>query len=539
MPEFLKELSRRNVFRVAAAYVIVGWIVLQVGTLLFGNFGAPDWVAKVFTSVIILGFPIAMLLTWAFEMTPGGTRRTDSGAGESSLQNGRIDIGLMAVAALLVGVTILSPAFMQQSRTFSETLDVQDSGTIGDGATQTQETPLPTFSLAVLPFNNLSDERELGWIADGMSEDITTRFASNAYAFVAARNSAFAYKGQSPDVRVVGRELGVRYVIEGSLRKIDDSLRITAQVIDTATGAHIWAANYDQSLLRLAKMQAEVIDAIVGDGGFEMFLAETARLEEVPQEDRRPRDMTLLAQSRYSTGMSLPVINRNITMLEEGVSRYPGRGDLRAELALAYCFSSFFKEPSYAAELFEKAESQLSQALKLAPNSAWVLNQGVWVKHAVGKFEEARFLGENKRSAFPKHVQATALPATYRALGRYEDAIAEAMRWLELAPARDGARKNVLQVVADSFLGKRDFEEAEASFRMALEIPRNPRVQRGFIVALAHQGKFEEARTEAEIYKALPSAQPADSIRVEVRRFTIDDDFLEMYMEGLRLAGIE
>jgi adenylate cyclase len=236
MENFFSELRRRKVFRVAIAYVIVGWILLQVGELLFPSFGAPEWVLKVFIVLVALGFPLALVLAWALELTPEGLKAQDS-------------------------IDNPSPS------------------------TDTAAASIERCSIAVLPFNNMSGDPGYDHLADGMSEDLTTFMSRVPGLFVVARNSTFAYKGQSPDIRQVGQDLQVRYVLEGSVRTMGEVVRIAAQLIEAKTGTHLWADNYDATTANALAIQDDMLAGIVGAVGSQIRYAEGQRASGLNAEE--------------------------------------------------------------------------------------------------------------------------------------------------------------------------------------------------------------------------------------------------------------
>jgi len=210
---FLAELKRRNVIRVGIAYVVAGWVLAQVAEFAFENFGAPDWVLKSFVVALILGMPVVLIVAWAFELTPDGVKREkDVDRNESiTMQTGRrldfVIIGVLAIAVVL----LLTKEFY---------FDRADDG--GNEIVSTTGRQ----SIAVLPFTNMSDDSD--HFADGLSEELLNLLAKIPDLKVAGRTSAFAFKGRNEDLREIGAALGVEHVLEGSVRRSGDRLRITA-----------------------------------------------------------------------------------------------------------------------------------------------------------------------------------------------------------------------------------------------------------------------------------------------------------------------
>jgi TolB-like protein/Tfp pilus assembly protein PilF len=245
MNRLLHELRRRNIFRVAGVYAVVGWLLAQVAGTLENAIGLPDWFDGFVVATLVIGFPIAILLAWAFEMTPQGVKRTEAVAeGESvSAKTGqRLDYVIVA-GLVLVGSMVV----WQQMTTSSAPKN----------ATARMEA-----SIAVLPFVDMSANRDQEYFADGLSEEILNVLAQSGALQVAGRTSSFQYKGQNKDLRAIGETLGVAHILEGSVRTDGDALRITAQLIKAKDGFHLWSATYDRKLEDIFQVQEEIANAI-------------------------------------------------------------------------------------------------------------------------------------------------------------------------------------------------------------------------------------------------------------------------------------
>jgi TolB-like protein/Tfp pilus assembly protein PilF len=224
----IAELQRRSVFKVGAAYLVVGWLLIQVAATVTPQLSLPDWAPRLITLLVLLGFPVALLLAWAFEMTPEGVKVDTGGTGSRRMF---VITGVLAVAALgwyFVG----APA-------------VRDYGT-------------EQRSIAVLPFVNMSDDPANEYFSDGIAEEILNVLAQTPDLKVAARTSSFSYKGQNREIPDIARELEVRMVLEGSVRKQGDRVRITAQLIDAEKGFHLWSETYDRDLKDVFAIQDEI-----------------------------------------------------------------------------------------------------------------------------------------------------------------------------------------------------------------------------------------------------------------------------------------
>ncbi len=243
----IQELKRRNVIRVAIAYAVIGWVVAQVAEFAFENFGAPDWVLKSVIVILLLGLPIAILFAWAFEMTPEGIKRekevdrSHSIAPQTGKKLDRVIIAVMAVALVwfawdkFAGPTETSPA---------AAVSVSDK------------------SVAVLPFVAMSSGPDDEFFADGMTEEILNSLAQLPELLVTARTSAFSFKGQDIPIQQIAESLGVRHVVEGSVRRSGDRLRVTAQLIRANDGFHLWSETFDSTSEDMIEVQESIAEEI-------------------------------------------------------------------------------------------------------------------------------------------------------------------------------------------------------------------------------------------------------------------------------------
>ena len=227
---FFEELKRRNVVRVGIAYAVIGWLLAQVAEFAFENFGAPDWALKTFVVVLLLGLPVALLFAWAFEMTPEGIKRErDVDRSESiTPQTGRkLDRWIIGVLAIAVVVLVGERFVPDDAEELTVTKDVDQS-------------------IAVLPFVDLSDSQKDEFFGRGVAEELLNALARFPELRVAARTSAFSFAGRDVDLREIGDTLGVAYVLEGSVRRGREAIRVTAQLIRSSDGMHLWSETYDR-----------------------------------------------------------------------------------------------------------------------------------------------------------------------------------------------------------------------------------------------------------------------------------------------------
>ncbi|CAN5324203.1 hypothetical protein BH11PSE14_BH11PSE14_05840 [soil metagenome] len=248
--QLIDELKRRNVVKVGAAYLLVAWLVVQGASIGFPAFDAPPWVLRVFILVLLLGFPIAIVMAWMFDVTPEGLKRDSAAAGNKRIF---ITAGVLAVLAI---------AWYYRGQPTVRVAAVP-AGEVGAAkSVATPDVPLQK-SIAVLPFVNMSSDAGNQFFSDGISEELLNVLVRVPGLGVASRTSSFAYKGKEMGAAAIARELKVNYILEGSVRKSGDKVRITAQLIDAVHDRHLWSETYDRQLNDIFAIQDEIANAIV------------------------------------------------------------------------------------------------------------------------------------------------------------------------------------------------------------------------------------------------------------------------------------
>lgn len=272
MEKLFRELRRRSVFRVAGVYAVIGWLLVQVAVALETALEMPAWFDAVVTSLLLIGFPIALILAWAFELTPAGMVRTAPlGANETAPETGRkLDYVLLAglglVAILVVGDRFLpSPARTARHDSGMSAADLSDK------------------SIAVLPFADMSAEGDQGYFADGLSEELLNALSKITDLKVAGRTSSFAFKGDNRDLREIGEILSVAHILEGSVRKSGNRVRVTAQLVKTSDGFHVFSESYEADLSDIFRVQDEIATKI-STALRTTWLGETAIEDEAPSD---------------------------------------------------------------------------------------------------------------------------------------------------------------------------------------------------------------------------------------------------------------
>lgn len=247
--KLISELKRRNVFRVATAYAIAGWLIIQIATSIFPAFNFPDWTSQFVIILTGIGFPIALIIAWAFELTPEGLKKSNKVQKDESItpQTGqKINRITIAALSILVLFMIVERVFFAQAGTNEETSFSETT----------------RASIAVLPFEDYSPDGSQEYFGRGIAEELLNALAQFPELKVAARTSAFALSTESGDLKEVGEKLGVEYILEGSVRKSEDRLRITSQLIRAEDGYHLWSETYERNLTDIFKIQDEIVEQL-------------------------------------------------------------------------------------------------------------------------------------------------------------------------------------------------------------------------------------------------------------------------------------
>lgn len=326
---FFNELKRRNVFKASAAYLVMAWLLIQVADIVLPALGAPAWVPRTITFVLILGFPVVLILAWAYELTPEGIKKTRNVPLEDSITKitGQ-KLNYAIIAALVIALIVVALDD-----------DVPVDADPVDGLVDVSQ-PVPGFSdraaIAVLPFLNLSDDPEQEYFADGITEDLITALQSFQSFPIIARTSTFTYKNNSPDIREIAAALGAGYIVEGSVRKVDDLVRINVQ-LNNAEGNHVWADVYTFQFRDALKIQDELVSNVILAIEPQLILSEADRARFVRTEDMEAWDYFLQAATNTYAPFAFTDLNGQYVSPE------------RLELARELLFKALEIDPNFAA----------------------------------------------------------------------------------------------------------------------------------------------------------------------------------------------
>src|SRR5712672_2320636 len=283
---FFAELKRRNVYKVAVAYAVVGWLVIQISSTVLPTFHAPEWVVQTLVVLVALGFPIALIVAWAFELTPEGLKRTEDV--DLTAQGHRKSY--LWIYVVIAGASLSIGLFF---------IGRYSAGTKSPAASSNQSA---AKSIAVLPFANLSADKNDEYLSDGMTEELLNVLTKVKSLRVPGRSSSFAFKGKNEDdiFRKVGEQLHVNAVLEGSVRKAGDKLRITAQLVNVADGFHLWSETYDGDMKDILAVQSDVAKRVVEALQVQLGVDEARALAKKPTENPEAHRLYLLGRYHFA-----------------------------------------------------------------------------------------------------------------------------------------------------------------------------------------------------------------------------------------------
>ena len=439
---FFAELKRRNVYKVAVAYVVAGWALSQGIAQVFPIFDVPNWVVRLIVVLIIIGFPFALIFAWAFEITPEGVKRTEEADAmpPSARPANRAWIYIVVIGAV-VSVALFFLGYHAGNK--SASLDHDKS-------------------IAVLPFQSLSEDKNDAYFADGVQDQILTNLAKVSDLKVISHTSVRQYKtGAERNLREIGRQLGVAYIVEGSVQRARDRLRINATLIDARTDAHIWAETYDRTAADLFAIQSDLAQSIVTQLKARLSPKQKAEIEERPTEDLVAFELYLQAKAIIDSYINATDVRaallQALKSLDEAIQRDPN-------FVSAYCYAArandllYFFDLDPTPERVSLADAAVKAALRLRPDSA-----------------EAHF-------ALADYL--------FRCRRDYNRALEE------LAIARPGLPNNSAFLILSGYINRRrnHFAEAERDFSTAFALdPRNPNAYNLLGDTYVLQRRFPEA----------------------------------------------
>ena len=499
MSNFFAELKRRNVYKVAVAYAVVGWVIAQIATQIFPFLEIQNWVVRLVIVLIAIGFPIALVIAWAFEATPEGIKRTED---VDLAEAARAPKKHAWVYVLIIGGAISIALFFLGRYTVTPRQDA--------GAARTE---LSAKSIAVLPFDNLSRDPDNAFFAEGVQDEILTRLAKVADLKVIARTSTQKFKSAPDDLRNVAQQLGVANILEGSVQKANDQVRVNVQLINALTNAHLWAEIYDRKLTDIFAVESDIAKTIADTLQAKLTGNERSAMSHAPTED--PVAHELYLKGHHFWGLRGDNLPRAIEFYNQAIARDPNYALAYAGLGETYILLPYYTgaDPK---EVRPKARVATLKALELNPNLAEAHN-------AMGKILTADDIDLQK--SIREYQRAIELSPNYAGahhwlgngplagLGRFDEAIAEGIRSTELDPL---SAINLVDLGVTYTYAHR-FKEAEAELKKALEIdPTFAYAHWMYGVVLQVSGNLEGARAQYATAHARENDAQAITMRAQL-----------------------
>jgi len=503
-PSFFAELRRRNVYKVAVAYAIVGWLLVQVATQVFPFLEIPNWVVRLVIALVIIGFPIALVIAWAFEATPQGIQRTEVADAMSTAPGKKKHAWIFVVifgAAISVGLFFIGRYTGRNTASASE---------------------LSAKSIAVLPFDNLSRDPDNAYFAEGVQDEILTRLAKVADLKVISRTSTQRFKSTPGNLPEIAKQLGVVHILEGSVQKANDQVRVNVQLINALTDAHLWAEIYDRKLTDIFVVESDIAKTIADTLQARLTGSEKTAISKEPTANTEAYELYLKGRSFWEkrSGDNIP---KAIAFYEQAIARDPNYALAYAGLSSAYIILPFWAGVDRL-DAYSKAKDAALKALRLDPNLAEA-------HLALGKvlfFSEIDLPGALREYQRAIELQPNDATAHHwlgndalSALGRFEEAIAQGKRAVELDPLSPVINTDL----GTTFYYAHRYEESAKQLRKTLEIdPTFFYAHFNLGIALQAAGDLSGAITEYEKAKQLGDDTYVPMLCAQAKAYAGDKD---------------
>jgi TolB-like protein/Flp pilus assembly protein TadD len=472
---FFAELKRRNVYKVAVAYAVVAWLLMQIATQIFPFFEIPNWAVRLVVLLLIIGFPVALILAWAFELTPEGIKRTEDVDAAPQRSGNRVWIFVVIIAgAMSVGLFFLGRYTATGGRRSAASL--------------------PAKSIAVLPFENRSHDPENAYFTEGVQDEILTRLAKVADLKVISRTSTQHFKSSPDDLAQIAQQLGVSTILEGSVQKSEGQVRVNVQLINAATAAHLWAESFDRKLTDIFAVESEIAKTIAETLQAKLTGSEEHAIAARPTENTEAHQLYLKGRYFWNKRTG-PDLRKAMDYFQQAIDKDPNFALAYAGLGDSYVLLSGFSAAT-PRESFPPAEAAAKRALEIDDTLAEAHATLAFIRcmyhldfaGSIKEFERAIALNPNYATAHHWFGDGPLL-----AVGQFDRAIAEGKRALELDP---------LSVIITADLGAdylvaRRYDEAIEQFRKAIEMdPRFYYAHWNLAEALELKGQLKEAFAE-------------------------------------------
>ena len=441
---FFEELKRRKVFRVAATYAVVAWILMQIGEVTFPALNIPEWVMSTLVVVLLAGFPIAVIFAWIFDKTPQGYIKTDAPETEN--------IGGM-------NVKVDNRPFYLQKRNIILVLGLLIGVLIGTYSGDSFKGSIDNKSIAVLPFDNYSTAAEDQYFSDGMTEVIIANLAKVKDLKVISRTSVMEYKNTTKKLKEIAKELGVAHILEGSIQRANGRVRVVGQLIDANTDEHIWAETYDKKESDIFELQSDVAIEIANALKTELTDEVKARISEKLTESTIAYEYYLKGNMYESAGHSKENLFAAISEYERAVAIDPDFAEAHAQIGKMHAHVKWYRYDLSDTRL-EMSKQSIDRSMNLKPNNSIVrIARGTYYYHGFRDYGKALADYIKARELAPGNISAIyRIGLIYRRLGDYDKAIEQ----MEQAIGLDPRSALMLQNLAGSYVAIRQYDQVES-----------------------------------------------------------------------------
>jgi TolB-like protein/Tfp pilus assembly protein PilF len=450
------ELKRRNVYKVGAAYAVVAWLLMQIASQIFPFFEIPNWVVRLVVLLLIIGFPIALIVAWAFEVTPEGIKRTE--AADAAGQRSR---GVAWIYVVLIGAALSVGLFFVGRYTASRT-------TAETGRPPAAAGSLPAKSVAVLPFENLSDDKSNAYFAVGIQDELLTKLSKIGDLKVISRTSTEKYKNPPSNLREVAQQLGVGAVLEGSIQKAADQVRVSVQLINALNDSHLWAETYDRKLVDLFQVETDIAQKIAGALEAKLSGREKKDISTAGTNSSEAYDAYLHGLASFR-GAAQSNLEKAIQYFGRAVELDPNFAEAWALLSIAESYKYFGLQTNEVQK--ERARTAVETAMRLAPDTVDThAALGLFYYYCVRDYDRALSELQIAKARDPNNaVIIFSIGLVKRRQGKIDEAIALQEQAAKLDPLNNDIWTNL----AGSYRGIRKMPEARALFDRALNITPN------------------------------------------------------------------
>ncbi len=517
-----RELRRRHIVRIAAAYAATAWLVLQLGAIVFPALHAPGWCLPVLIGFVALGFPVALVLAWAFEVTPDGVRRTEAeGPDVSGLSGDRRRVGQALNVAIIVILAAAVGVLTWRLTARDGAVPRSRAATI---RTPAPSTAIPAKSIAVLPFENLSSDKNNAFFADGMQDLILTKLADIGDLKVISRTSTLQYGSHPQNLRSIAKQLGVATILEGSVQKARDQVLINVQLINARNDSHLWAKSYTRTLKDIFGVEGDVAQKIADALDAKITAPEKRQLAATPTADPAAKNAYIRGRALLSTGPTNSGLQNAAPAFLQAVTLDP-------EFGLAWATLANVESQLYRAHVGDRqahlalARRALRKATALAPDAAET-------QVAIGLLRIGTRLDyRGALPAFQRAVeQAPGNADVMLNMARVQEALGhwnEAIRYTSKAVSLDPLDRDTLVRAADVFIDVRDFDRALALANRMLAIKPNDSVAIATKADIYQaEGRFSDAgKLLAGLDLSRPGAPLSRAFRISVQQQFLVHDY--------------